>query len=133
MSSCCPCLHNSSSVQQLLCSVAAPSGLQVGGEFAISTAEQQRQIESLQVLDACLTTMTVEGPRMFEGLSIRLYHPLSTHSDTFSHLDRNEGAPAEVGGQKPLQPSCHVLDSSQCILGALEGWQAQGSAPESRS
>ena len=86
-------------MQQLLCSGAASSDPQVGGEFAISTAEQQRQIESLQVLDACLTTMTVEAPRMFEGLSMRLYHPLSTHSDTISHLDRNGGAPAEVGRQ----------------------------------
>eukprot|EP00891_Asterochloris_glomerata_P005651 jgi/Astpho2/5651/gw1.00079.112.1_t len=40
--------------------------------------------------------MTVEAPRMFEGLSMRLYHPLSTHQDSFSHLDRNGGAPAEV-------------------------------------
>ena len=100
----------------------------MGGEFAISTAEQQRQIESLQVLDACLTTMTVEAPRMFEGLSMRLYHPLSTHSDTFSQMDRNRGAPAEVGGQKPFQPSCHMLDSSQRISGHLEGWRTQGIA-----
>ena len=101
MSSCCPLPAN-------LILDAAPSGPQVGGEFAISTAEQQRQIESLQVLDACLTTMTVEAPRMFEGLSMRLYHPLSTSSDTVSHLDRNAGAPAEVGGQKPFKPSCCV-------------------------
>ena len=100
-----------------------PLALQVGGEFAISTAEQQRQIESLQVLDACLTTMTVEAPRMFEGLSMRLYHPLSTHQDSFSHLDRNGGAPAEVGRQKPIQPCCHMLYSSPCLLGVLEGWQ----------
>lgn len=48
---------------------------QVGGEFAVSPAEQRRQIEALQTLETCLTALSAEQPDAFEGLSISIHHP----------------------------------------------------------
>jgi hypothetical protein len=44
---------------------------QVGGEFAISTAEQRRQIEALKVLEECLLALAGDEPTRYEGLAIR--------------------------------------------------------------
>lgn len=46
-------------------------GVQVGGEFAVSMAEQRRQIEALKTLEGCLESLCAEDPNRFEGLSIR--------------------------------------------------------------
>jgi hypothetical protein len=43
----------------------------VGGEFAISTAEQRRQIEALKVLEECLLALAGDEPTRYEGLAIR--------------------------------------------------------------
>lgn len=47
------------------------SPAQVGGEFAVSLAEQQRQIEALRTLEGCLAALCADEPDRFEGLSIR--------------------------------------------------------------
>ena len=44
---------------------------QVGGEFAISTAEQRRQIDALKALEGCLAGMDPKATANFEGLNIR--------------------------------------------------------------
>ena len=44
---------------------------QVGGEFAISSAEQRRQIDALKALEGCLAAMAPPAAANFEGLSIR--------------------------------------------------------------
>lgn len=48
-----------------------PCPAQVGGEFAISTAEQRRQIDALKALESCMTALPPEQAAHFEGLSIR--------------------------------------------------------------
>lgn len=35
---------------------------QVGGEFAVSTAEQRRQLQALKALDTCLAALTAAAP-----------------------------------------------------------------------
>lgn len=48
-----------------LCPDATKSGLggrQVGGEFAVSTAEQRRQLQALKALDTCLAALTAAAP-----------------------------------------------------------------------
>lgn len=35
---------------------------QVGGEFAVSTAEQRRQLQALKTLDTCLAALTAAAP-----------------------------------------------------------------------
>ncbi|BDA42157.1 hypothetical protein COCOBI_03-0420 [Coccomyxa sp. Obi] len=63
------------------------AAIQVGGEFAVSKAEQKRQIEALRTLNSCLSTLAADDPQLFEGLNIRLYHPDSAPFDTSSFLD----------------------------------------------
>ncbi|KAK9901712.1 hypothetical protein WJX75_009812 [Coccomyxa subellipsoidea] len=65
------------------------AAIQVGGEFAVSKAEQKRQIEALRTLNSCLTTLAADQPQLFDGLSIRLYHPDSAPFDTSSFLDNS--------------------------------------------
>lgn len=40
--------------------------LQVGGEFAVSVAEQQRQLDALKILDAGLSSAALINPTAFE-------------------------------------------------------------------
>ena len=40
---------------------------QVGGEFAVSAAEQRRQIQALRTLGSCLAALAADDPRLFEG------------------------------------------------------------------
>ena len=47
------------------------ANVQLGGEFAVSLAEQRRQIEALRTLEACLGELCAEDPVRFEGLSVR--------------------------------------------------------------
>ena len=44
--------------------------LQVGGEFAVSTAEQRRQIQALRTLSSCLSALAADDPMLFEGDSL---------------------------------------------------------------
>lgn len=55
----------------------------------MSTSEQQRQIEALKALEACLGELTAADPDMFEGLTLRLYHPDSRPLGTLSYVDWN--------------------------------------------
>ena len=43
----------------------------VGGEYAVSAAEQQRQVDALRTLGTCLAALAADDPARFEGLSIR--------------------------------------------------------------
>ncbi|GAB4823551.1 hypothetical protein N2152v2_010597 [Parachlorella kessleri] len=63
--------------------------VQLGGEFAVSLAEQRRQIEALKVLDESLAHLCANDPGRFEGLSVRLYHPDSCPLDPLSFTDAN--------------------------------------------
>ncbi|KAL4436733.1 hypothetical protein ABPG75_003872 [Micractinium tetrahymenae] len=63
------------------------AGIQVGGEFAISTAEQRRQIDALKALESCMAALPPEQVAHFEGLSIRLYHPESRPLGTQGYVD----------------------------------------------
>ena len=36
--------------------------MQVGGDFAVSTAEQRRQLQALKALDTCLAALTAAAP-----------------------------------------------------------------------
>lgn len=65
--------------------------IQVGGEFAISTAEQRRQIDALKALEGCLAGMDPKATANFEGLNIRLYHPDSRPLGTVEYVD-SDGA-----------------------------------------
>ena len=47
---------------------------QVGGEFAVSVAEQQRQLDALKTLDAGLSSAALVSPAAFE---VCLSHPLA--------------------------------------------------------
>lgn len=51
--------------------LSRPPRAQVGGEFAISTAEQRRQIDALKALEGCLAALGPEAAAQFEGLSLR--------------------------------------------------------------
>ncbi|PRW34089.1 hypothetical protein C2E21_7404 [Chlorella sorokiniana] len=63
--------------------------IQVGGEFAISTAEQRRQIDALKALEGCLAGMDPQATANFEGLNIRLYHPDSRPLGTVEYVDQD--------------------------------------------
>ena len=47
---------------------------QVGAEYAATISEQERQVESLQVLEQAMLELGDQGLN-FEGTSIQLYHP----------------------------------------------------------
>ena len=57
-------------VLQPTCPLLLPSS-QVGGEFAISSAEQRRQIDALKALELCFAALGPEAAAQFEGLSLR--------------------------------------------------------------
>lgn len=82
------------------------AAVQVGGEFAVSTSEQQRQIEALKVLESCLGGLTADDPLMFEGLTIRLYHPDSRPLGTLSYVDWNG-----TYNQRTAPIASHVADN----------------------
>lgn len=54
---------------------------QVGGEFAVSKAEQKRQIEALRTLNSCLSTLAADEPQLFEGDSLTLILCMQHHAD----------------------------------------------------
>lgn len=54
---------------------ATPS-VQVGGEFAVSTEEQRRQIDALKALEGCFAQMGPKAAAEYEGLAIRCLMPL---------------------------------------------------------
>ncbi|KAL4858162.1 hypothetical protein ACK3TF_001655 [Chlorella vulgaris] len=82
------------------------AAVQVGGEFAVSTEEQQRQIEALKVLEANMEQLTAGDPDMFEGLTIRLYHPDSRPLGTLSYVDWNG-----TYNQRTAPIASHVADN----------------------
>ena len=47
-------------------SLTARLPVQVGGEFAVSVAEQQRQMDALKTLDAGLSSAALVNPAAFE-------------------------------------------------------------------
>jgi len=53
------------------CPARTSPAVQVGGEFAISTAEQRRQIDALKALEGCLVGLDPQAVANFEGLNIR--------------------------------------------------------------
>ena len=59
----------------------------MGGEFSVTCKEQRRQLEALKTLDGALGVASAAAVGEFAGLSIRLYHPDSCPSDTFSFVD----------------------------------------------
>eukprot|EP01024_Parvocaulis_polyphysoides_P030148 TRINITY_DN27393_c0_g1_i1.p1 TRINITY_DN27393_c0_g1~~TRINITY_DN27393_c0_g1_i1.p1 ORF type:complete len:447 (-),score=52.08 TRINITY_DN27393_c0_g1_i1:11-1288(-) len=63
--------------------------IQLGGEFAVSTSEQKRQIEALQILDTCLTQIIEETGQQdrFSGFIVRLYHSKNCPYETYSWID----------------------------------------------
>eukprot|EP01025_Chloroclados_australasicus_P055430 TRINITY_DN670_c0_g1_i1.p1 TRINITY_DN670_c0_g1~~TRINITY_DN670_c0_g1_i1.p1 ORF type:complete len:580 (-),score=66.70 TRINITY_DN670_c0_g1_i1:565-2304(-) len=63
--------------------------IQLGGEFAVSTAEQKRQIEALQILDTCLAQIIEETGQKdkFDGFTVRLYHSKNCPYETYSWID----------------------------------------------
>ena len=66
-------------IRQLRTGLEARFGLTavaVGGEFAVGSAEQQRQVDALRTLEACLNTLCADDPQCFEGLSVRCGLPL---------------------------------------------------------
>lgn len=65
------------------------AALQVGGEFAVTGAEQQRQLAALRTLRSCLDTLCKDDPARFAGLTVRLYHPEACPLDTLSFTDRD--------------------------------------------
>jgi hypothetical protein len=94
-----------------LCALVRP---QVGGEFAVSTEEQQRQIEALKVLEANMEQLTAGDPDMFEGLTIRLYHPDSRPLGTLSYVDWNG-----TYNQRTAPIASHVAGAWRKAAGAL--------------
>lgn len=71
-------------------SLTSAAGMQMGGEFAVSSEEQRRQLEALKTLDVALGSASLDaGPSEFAGLSIRLYHPDSCPFDTFAYVDES--------------------------------------------
>lgn len=64
--------------------------ISIGGEHAVTTAEQKRQLESLEVLRFCFEQLNPQGTTdLFEGLTIRLYHPDACPLDTYRFTDEN--------------------------------------------
>ena len=47
------------------------AAIQVGGEYAVSAGEQQRQVDTLRTLGTCLAALAADDVARFEGLSIR--------------------------------------------------------------
>lgn len=60
--------------------------LQLGSEFTASVVEQRRQLEALHTLEACLTTLSAGKPNLFQGLSIKVYHPDSDSANRMSFV-----------------------------------------------
>lgn len=61
---------------------------QVGAEYAVSLAEQERQLETLKVLEGCLLGLSQQGYD-FSGLSFQLYHPHSCPVESTSYVDEH--------------------------------------------
>lgn len=62
------------------------ASLKVGPEFSARVNEQQQQIESLKVLDACFTALSQEGWN-FKELNIHVYHPEQCPLGTYTYVD----------------------------------------------
>lgn len=90
--------------------------LELGGEFALSTAEQVRQLDALQVVHSALTHVCeVRGdPTLVTGLVMRIYHPHSAPMDlpsTACVVD--DGALHLVADPDRLRDALVSLDFSQ--------------------
>lgn len=62
---------------------------QVGAEYAVSVAEQERQAEALKVLEAGMSTVAAKrgSAAYFEGITVQLYHPELCPQETYSYVD----------------------------------------------
>jgi len=59
--------HSGSGTRQIRCGIPDAHRFgQVGGEFAVSVAEQQRQMDALKTLDAGLSSAALLDPAAFE-------------------------------------------------------------------
>jgi hypothetical protein len=59
---CRPILCHGAAVASAKSEAARTRGAQVGGEFAVSAAEQRRQLQALKALDTCLAALTANAP-----------------------------------------------------------------------
>lgn len=62
------------------------ASVQVGQEYAVNITEQERQLESLKVLDSSLSQLASEEGTDFEGLSIQLYHPANCPVESYTYV-----------------------------------------------
>ena len=67
---------------------SSTSFFQVGSEYAASICEQERQIESLQILDQTLQILSMGG-NSFEGINFQLYHPEMSPKESSGYYDEH--------------------------------------------
>ncbi|KAK9858382.1 hypothetical protein WJX84_005474 [Apatococcus fuscideae] len=75
------------------------SDIQLGGEFAVTSSEQVRQLEALARLQAGLEAVTAEDASRFSSMVIRLYHPDSSPFDPFGTAAELESSSSFDTGQ----------------------------------
>ena len=70
--------------------------VQLSGEFAVTSAEQVRQLEALKRLEQGLLVTTQDDAGRFRNLVIRLHHPDSCVFDPFGNIAELEGSSSQV-------------------------------------
>lgn len=83
--------------------------MQLSGEFAVTSAEQVRQLEALKRLEQGLLVATQEEAGRFCNLVIRLHHPESCPFDPFGNM-------ADLDGSASTGPSdMQVIQNPACF------------------
>lgn len=81
----------------------------MGGEYAVTTLEQKRQLESLNTLSTSLTGLLQQHTIELKGLSLRLYHPEVAPSQSRMTTDEN----GDVTVKTETLKVCFILDAVQ--------------------
>ncbi|KAK9846014.1 hypothetical protein WJX81_008468 [Elliptochloris bilobata] len=99
------------------------AAVQVGGEFAVSTAEQRRQLLALKTLDTCLAALTAAAPGRFAGLSVRLYHPESAPMDLLDYGGQGDdrSRPGTIQSFVADDGCLHIVADRASIQAAVAG------------
>ena len=96
------------------------STLQLSNKIPTTLLEQRQEVESLEVLEACLRSLRETGGPDFSGLHICICHPESSPIDTYGYADNVEG-PQMHGWQGHIGEDgvVHLVAEEGTIIQAL--------------
>ena len=89
---------------------------QVGGEFAVSTAEQRRQLQALKTLDTCLAALTAAAPGKGPCLCQGMPGSGQAHAAWPPSPRPRQASPSPIQGPCPVPGYARFWSGTHCLV-----------------